>query len=49
MVFLQNLPSREEVAQATIIQDLERRHRCEDRHCGQTPCYVAGPDAEHVL
>ena len=44
----QNIPSTEEVAQAQLIQELERRYRCEDKHCGKTPCFVAGPDAEHI-
>ncbi|KAF8958724.1 hypothetical protein BDZ97DRAFT_1915991 [Flammula alnicola] len=43
-----SLPSKEETAQAKIIQELERRHRCEDRQCGKTPCYVAGANAEHI-
>ncbi|EDR07888.1 uncharacterized protein LACBIDRAFT_298195 [Laccaria bicolor S238N-H82] len=43
-----SIPSREETAQAKIIQDLEHRHRCEDRQCGKTPCYVAGPNAKHI-
>lgn len=41
-------PSPEEVAQATIIRDLEWRHICEDCACSKTPCYIAGPEAEHV-
>ena len=44
----QNVPSQEEELQAGLIQELERRHRCEDRRCGTTPCYVNGPDAEHI-
>jgi hypothetical protein len=44
----QNQPSPEEVEQAKTIQDLERRHSCEDRHCNKTPCYIAGPEAEHI-
>ncbi|KJA25411.1 hypothetical protein HYPSUDRAFT_109643, partial [Hypholoma sublateritium FD-334 SS-4] len=43
-----NVPSKEETAQAKIIQELERRYRCEDKQCATTPCYVTGPNADHV-
>ncbi|KAF8812901.1 hypothetical protein BYT27DRAFT_7004650, partial [Phlegmacium glaucopus] len=43
-----NPPSKEEVAQTKIIQELERQYHCEDKQCGMTPCYVTGPNAEHV-
>ncbi|KAF8149570.1 hypothetical protein B0H34DRAFT_637620, partial [Crassisporium funariophilum] len=41
-------PSKEEVAQTKIIQELERQYCCEDKQCGMTPCHVTGPNAEHV-
>lgn len=43
-----NVPSKEETAQAKIIQELERRYCCEDKQCATTPCYVTGPNADHV-
>lgn len=43
-----NPPSKEEIAQAKIIEELMRRHRCEDKQCSRTPCYITGPNANHV-
>ena len=45
---LQNLPSHVEELQAELIQELEHCHHCKDHCCGMTPCYVNGPDAEHI-
>ena len=44
----QTTASEEEKVQAVIILDLERCHRCNDKQCSKTPCYVAGPEAEHI-
>ncbi|KAF6751577.1 hypothetical protein DFP72DRAFT_816385 [Ephemerocybe angulata] len=38
----------EEKAQNDIIKKLTTRHTCNDKACPKTPCYIAGPTAEHI-
>lgn len=40
--------SAEGIEQGKVIEALERRYRCEDNSCSMSPCYVAGPQAEHI-
>ncbi|KAJ2936905.1 hypothetical protein H1R20_g190, partial [Candolleomyces eurysporus] len=40
--------SPEEKTQDEIIAKLTIQHACNARSCSRTPCYVAGPEAEHI-
>ncbi|KAF6742072.1 hypothetical protein DFP72DRAFT_831623, partial [Ephemerocybe angulata] len=40
--------SPEEKEQDEVIASLILKYCCNDRECSRTPCYVAGPNAQHV-